>query len=226
MRRVLEPELMDDEAQAAAYARADFAEPNTLFCMQMAVRFGVLERARVVDLGCGPADIPIRLARIHRRWMFDVVDGSEAMLSHARREIENAGLEGRIRIFCSVLPAPGLSESDYDIVISNSLLHHMPQPDVFWNEVKRLARPGARVMIMDLARPISEDRVRAIVTRYAGEEPEVLQRDFRASLRAAFTPEEVEEQLALAGMSAMKVDMISDRHLLAYGLLTATAGVT
>ena len=31
MQRVLEPELMDDELQARAYAQADFAEPHSAY---------------------------------------------------------------------------------------------------------------------------------------------------------------------------------------------------
>src|SRR5438094_644174 len=63
MERILEPELMDDAAQALAYARADFADVNRGFVDRFRTMFPDLAGSRVVDLGCGPADIPIRLAR-------------------------------------------------------------------------------------------------------------------------------------------------------------------
>ncbi len=61
MQRVPEPEEpMDDPVQAAAYAEADFSEANALFIRllrQLVVPQGL--RGRTLDLGCGPADMPI-----------------------------------------------------------------------------------------------------------------------------------------------------------------------
>jgi ubiquinone/menaquinone biosynthesis C-methylase UbiE len=217
VKRFPEPELMEDDLQAEAYAKADFVEPNCLFCENLLSRLHPPERARVVDLGCGPADIPVRLARARPSWILDVVDGSPAMLRHARERIENEGLSGRIRTHCQVVPAPALRQAAYDIVISNSLLHHMPEPGVFWKEIVRLARTGGMVAVMDLMRPASRAVARALVERYSGAEPEVLKRDFFASLLAAFTPREVEEQLRQCDIGNLKVEIISDRHLFAFG---------
>lgn len=208
---------MEDDLQAEAYANADFAEPNSLFCENLLSRLETPGRARVVDLGCGPADIPVRLARARPSWILDVVDGSSAMLRHARERIEYEGLSGRIRTHCQVVPAPALRKAAYDIVISNSLLHHMSEPSLFWEEVKRLARPGGTVAVMDLMRPASRAAAWAVVERYSGAEPEVLKRDFFASLLAAFTLREVKEQLLRSGLKGIKVTTVSDRHLFAFG---------
>ena len=55
MKRRPEPELMDSEAQTAAYADADFSESNTLFTERFTSRFpGLPGRGLMVDLGCGP----------------------------------------------------------------------------------------------------------------------------------------------------------------------------
>src|SRR3954452_21168295 len=59
MARVLEPEVMDDEAQAAAYAAADFAEENQGFVDRFLEYFPDFTEGDVFDLGCGPGDIPI-----------------------------------------------------------------------------------------------------------------------------------------------------------------------
>ena len=57
--RVPEPELMDDAAQARAYASADFADVNQGFVDRFRARFADFTSGRVIDLGCGPADIPL-----------------------------------------------------------------------------------------------------------------------------------------------------------------------
>ncbi len=62
MDRVLEPELMDDPTQAEAYAGADFAEENQGFVDRFKEYFPDFLQGKVLDLGCGPADIPIRFA--------------------------------------------------------------------------------------------------------------------------------------------------------------------
>lgn len=219
--RIVEPELMDGHAQAEAYARADFAEPNAQFCRELGDRMHVAAAARVVDLGCGPADIPVRLAREHARWHIDAVDGSNVMLAHARRAIEVAGVGDRVRACHALLPGVALPAGSYDVVISNSLLHHLHAPEVLWAEVARLGREDAAVMVMDLMRPEGPDEARAIVERYAANEAEVLREDFYRSLCAAFTLEEVRDQLDAAGLHQLALEAVSDRHMLVWGTVAS-----
>lgn len=219
MNRVLEPELMTDLDQAQAYAAADFATVNQGFVDRLRVLFPALRRGHVVDLGCGPADILIRLCRALPDVAVTGVDGSEAMLAPGRAAVAAAGLTGRIRLLCARLPGVERPGRGYDAVLSNSLLHHLPEPDVLWAEAARLGRAGAPVLVTDLHRPESPERAREIVERYSGGEPEVLKRDFFHSLCAAFTLAEVREQIARGGLATLRVEMISDRHWAAWGTL-------
>ena len=75
----------------------------------------------------------------------------------------------------------------------------------------------ADIYVADLRRPQDADAARRLVREYAADEPEILQRDFYNSLLAAFTPAEVEAQLAAAGLAGLSVEVISDRHLLVHG---------
>ena len=63
MERVLEPEIMDDPEQVQAYAKADFQEENQGFVDHFLRLYDDLDGAHVLDLGCGPGDIAIRLAQ-------------------------------------------------------------------------------------------------------------------------------------------------------------------
>lgn len=219
MQRTLEPELMDDPAQADAYARADFAEPNALFVERLGTLFPAWPpHGAAADLGCGPADISLRLLAARPRWSVDAVDGAPAMLRHAAEAARSAGLSGRLRLHHARVPGAPLPPMAYDLVMSNSLLHHLPDPAALWSTVVRLAAPGAAVMVMDLRRPGSPDQARALVDQYAADEPEVLRRDFLASLHAAFTADEVRAQLDAAGLR-LNVAEPTDRHLLVWGLL-------
>jgi SAM-dependent methyltransferase len=220
MQRTPEPELMDDEAQALAYANADFEDANSSFCAYVHARLpGLPADARVVDLGCGPADIPVRLGRAHPGWRFDAVDGAEAMLATARLAVDRSGLGDRIALHLARLPNTGLAARSYDLVLSNSLLHHLEDPAALFHAIGDLGRSGAGVSIMDLRRPDSEKEATDIVERYSGSEPAVLKRDFFRSLCAAYRPDEVRAALGAAGLGRLAIDVVSDRHLLIWGRL-------
>jgi len=223
VRRVPEPDdLMADPAQARAYAEADFSESNGLFVdlfrrLQPAAGFS----GRALDLGCGPGDIPIRLARFFPAARIDAVDGAEAMLDLARGAVAgDADLGSRIRWICARIPsAEATSGRPYDAVLSNSLLHHMADPLDLWRAVREAGRPGAAVLVMDLARPADADGVDRVLAAHAAGAPQVLWNDFRNSLFAAYAVDEVRDQIAAAGIAGMSVEMVSDRHLAVRGRL-------
>lgn len=217
MIRTPEPQLMDEEAQAAAYALADFEEPNRRFVAWFDEVFpGEPLTGAVVDLGCGPADISARFARRHADVEVDAVDGAEAMLAWGRKAAADPALGGRLTLHRRMLPA-ALPRPAYDAVISNSLLHHLPEGRLLWDTIAVAAKPGAPVLVMDLMRPDSEAAAWAVVNTYAAQEPEQLRQDFFASLCAAFTVEEVRAQLDAAGLGHLEVGAVSDRHLGVWG---------
>lgn len=218
MKRVLEPEVMDDQAQAIAYARADFAESNQRFVDRLRELFPDLASGTILDLGCGPADIPIRLARALPRVKVVAVDASAPMLALGREAIAAAGLAARIELREGRIPGLELAPRSAAAVVSNSLLHHLPDPAVLWSEAKRLGAPGAPVLVMDLFRPESVEAAKRIVAEADCSSDPILVRDFEASLLAAFTLDEVKEQLRAAGL-ALESALVSERHLLVWGRL-------
>ena len=219
MERILEPELMEDDEQARAYAEADFEEAHNSFIVRFQELYGCEASGRVLDLGCGPGDITLRFARAYPECTMYGVDGSEAMLGQGRRILENEPEDVRERIMLieGTLPGPALPLTGYDAVISNSLLHHLPDPQVLWRSVREFSKPNAPVFIMDLMRPASVEEAQRLVDTYAASEPDVLRRDFYNSLLAAFEKSEVEQQLTKAELSNLSVEAISDRHLVVSG---------
>jgi ubiquinone/menaquinone biosynthesis C-methylase UbiE len=218
MERRPEPELMDDEAQALAYAQADFSEAHDRFVALFAECFpGEPGSGLCLDLGCGAADVLVRFAKAHPECRIDGVDGADAMLVLAQQAVAAARLEDRIRLIKGYLPGAALPCRDYDAVISNSLLHHLAAPAVLWETAKRYARRGAALFVMDLLRPDTPAHVDELIERHAGDAPAVLKRDFRNSLLAAYRPAEVRTQLDGAGLGFCQVRVVSDRHWIAFG---------
>ena len=211
---------MDAPDAAQAYARADFSDSNSAFVQELLARHPHLRT--VVDLGCGPGDIPIRLARALRTVHVTAVDGSAAMLDLAREAVRAAGLTERVHLIQGRIPGLDLPEQAFDAVLSKDMLHHLPDPHVLWQEALRLAKPGGVICVMDLVRPDSPVAAREIVERVAGREHPLLKEDFYYSLCAAFTPSEVRAQLAAVGLT-LAVEQIGDRHMRIHGVLHALA---
>lgn len=216
LERTPEPELMDEDTQARAYSEARFEAPHD-HCADLIASWWrglhLPEDARVLDLGCGPADVLVRVARRMPSATFVGIDGSEAMLRYGRARVAREALAPRISLVRAFLPHDPIPPGPYPIAISNSLLHHLHDPQVLWRTLRAVA-PDARVFLMDLMRPTSAAEVARLVHAHTQGEPDVLRHDFEASLHAAFTVDEVRAQLASAGLH-LHVDAVSDRHLVA-----------
>lgn len=229
MERICEPELMDDPLQARSYADADFSASDAALVeriLDLAGPGGL--GSKVVDLGCGPGNISFRLAAALPQVHVLGIDGAAAMLALAERQRGRDPLRwSRLRFLQACLPLPVGTLAPlpvsfappYSALISNSLLHHLPDPAVLWRAIAQLAAPGALVVVRDLRRPQDEATLQTLVDRHVATAPAVLRRDFSNSLRAAFLPEEVGAQLAAAGLSSLSVSSLEDRYLEVYGQL-------
>lgn len=219
MQRTLEPELMEDEAQVRAYAEADFSAPHQQFIDRLLEIVAPEDfDSPALDLGCGSGDISRRFVEAYPLSRLDAVDGSKPMLDYAKSTIAGE-LRRRINFIHGKLPDVRLPDAGYDLIFSNSLLHHLPEPQVLWQFIKHYARPGARVAVMDLLRPGTIEEAKTKVECHAASEPEILQHDFYHSLLAAFTLDEINEQLHEAGLD-FSVAQVSDRHAFITGLIT------
>ena len=190
MQRIPEPELMDEAEQARAYAMADFAEPNERFVGYFETEFpdlqaglGARPRLRSGRHRAAAGDAPHRPHRARHRWFGG--DAAVRQRTPARDPRNSAVACSSSRACC---PAPRCRSPGYDAVVSNSLLHHLHDPDVFWRAVREAGVPGAAVLVMDLFRPESAAAARPSSTSTPRTSPKCCAQDFLASLCAAFEP--------------------------------------
>ena len=218
MKRVTEPELMVDDDQAQAYADANFAESHQAAVTRFGAAFPDFTAGRMLDLACGPADVTVRFAVAYPETTIVGLEGAPAMLALGVQRVARGGFDAQISFEHRVLPDPELATlGAFDAVVSTNALHHFHDPAVLWSSVRDAAAPRACVFVQDLMRPESAEAARALVDQYAPDEPEVLRRDYFHSLCAAFTPDEVRTQLAAAGLDALEVEPVTDRHLVITG---------
>jgi ubiquinone/menaquinone biosynthesis C-methylase UbiE len=223
MQRITEPELMNEPEQAVAYANADFEAPHSRVIELFRRTFPDWTGAgRVLDLGCGPGDIAMRFARAYPGCIIDGIDGAAAMLDVGRGILnKDPSLQACVNLLEIMLPHQRPPHNQYDAVISNSLLHHLHDPFVLWNAIAEFAKPDAPIFIIDLMRPDSPVEAQRLTDLYTVGAPDVLRRDFHASLFASLTPSEVAEQLqSIPTLRHLQVSAISDRHLVVWGTLS------
>jgi ubiquinone/menaquinone biosynthesis C-methylase UbiE len=217
--RVLEPEVMDTAEEASDYDAMDHREVNARFCDDL-LAAGPVGPA-ILDVGTGTALIPIELCRRLPDVRVVAIDLAEHMLEVAGRNIARADLGNRVmleRVDAKHLPyAPG----SFQTTVSNSIIHHIPDPAGALRDIHRVTASGGLVFIRDLTRPATETDVDRLVALYEGQPPEdptqraswSNQRELlRASLNAAFTVDEMMDLARSAGMTGAEVRLTSDRH--------------
>jgi ubiquinone/menaquinone biosynthesis C-methylase UbiE len=212
LHRVPEPKILSPLDEAQAYESMDHTTVNRQFVDDL-LECDQAVGPRVVDLGCGPAAIPIELCG--RVDTVDVlaIDSEIEMLEIAKREIDIAGMLDRITLHhCDASAMQEYEQGIADTVISNSMLHHLDEPQRGLQSAIRLLRRGGRIFIRDLSRPSSLEEIETLVSLHAGDEDEVAQQLFRQSLHAALTLDEIRELAGGFGISPTNVQMTSDRH--------------
>ena len=212
--RTLEPEVMDDAEEARLYDEMDHSEVNRRFVADFLKSLPADESIeRVVDLGCGTALIPIELCRQAMAMRVMALDAATEMLNVAVRNIDVAGLRNRIELVHADAKALDAFEDGMcDAVISNSLLHHLPEPMTALRQAKRLVRSGGMLFIRDLMRPQDAAEVDRLTELYAGNEPAASMQLLHQSLHAALTLDEIREMAGELGISAEAIQATSDRH--------------
>ena len=210
--RILEPEAMDTPEEARAYDAMDHAAVNDQFVADFLVAHGPCRGGEWLDVGTGPARIPIALCRADPNARVRGTDLAEPMLERARRNVAEAGLSGRIR--CDRGDAKGLPERGgaFEAVASNSVVHHIPEPARTLAAMVRVVAPGGTLFVRDLVRPDTEADVARLVRQYAGAEPPGARVLFEASLHAALTLDEIRGLVRAIDLPAEGVEMTSDRH--------------
>jgi SAM-dependent methyltransferase len=109
------------------------------------------EGARVLEVGCGPGHLSIRLAR-HHGLEATGLDLDPAMITRARANTHRSGNDDQRRpeFLVGDVAALAFPDRSFDRVVSTLSMHHWTDPAAALGEIGRVLRPGARALIWDL----------------------------------------------------------------------------
>jgi ubiquinone/menaquinone biosynthesis C-methylase UbiE len=212
MLRVLEPEIMDRPDDARDYDSMDHTEVNRRFVDDLLLAAGAMGELEILDLGAGTARIPIELCRRVPDVRVLAVDASASMLDVARIHIELSGLMSRIMLDRTDAKELPFDDERFAVVMSNSIVHHIPQPRDMLAEAVRVCVGQGLLFVRDLLRPPNSAALDLLVTTYAGDEDERARQMFRQSLAAALSLDEMRDIARQLGFAADSVQVTSDRH--------------
>lgn len=219
MKRTLEPELMDSLEDARQYNQMDHADVNRQFVDDLIAFADQCQNdgydglaTDVIDVGTGTALVPIELCQTVATVRVLAVDDAVNMLDLAIYNIEAACLRDRITLAKGDAKSLVFEEDMFDTTISNSLIHHSPDPVKCFAEMHRVTATSGILFVRDLVRPPNAATAEQWVQQYAGDATDRCRRLFLDSFHASLTLAEVQKIVVDLGYDAKTVAMTSDRH--------------
>ena len=207
--RIPEPEVMDDSKEVQAYssaaADAYLSDIDDTF-VEHAIRLIGSAAGCALDIGCGPGHIITKLSARLPEWKFIGIDRSHTMIHRATHVPHSVFFLAGDACF---LP---FGDSSFDLVLCNSVLHHIGHPTQLFAEIRRVAKSGAAILLRDLRRP-SRFGFPLHVRWYGRHYDGLMYKLYRDSVRAAYTPEELSAMLNAAGIPGARLFRHGATHL-------------
>lgn len=233
--RILEPEVMDTPEEAVDYDAMDHSAVNRVFVDDLMAALDVGSRKSevggevpnssnpqsaipnpqfldILDLGTGTALIPIELCRRYEPCRVLAADAAANMLDLARYNIEVHSLTERIQLAQVDAKSLPFQSGMFDVVMSNSIIHHIPEPIHVLREAVRVVRPGGLLFFRDLLRPETTDELNHFVDTYAAGANDHQRRMFAESLHAALSLDEIRALIGSLGFDPQTTRQTTDRH--------------
>jgi ubiquinone/menaquinone biosynthesis C-methylase UbiE len=217
LQRVAEPEVMDDSAEVEAYssaaAQSYLNAVDDTFVGHATRLVRSRERGRALDIGTGPGQIVLKLARQLTLWKFMGVDRSPNMIAQGAAGLASAGeLAGRVQFYVADGNQIPFRDGSFDLVVCNSVLHHLAEPRKLLAEIARLVKPGGAILLRDLRRPgrlAYPFHVRRHGRHYQG----LMYKLYCDSVRSAYTVEELRRLLDSSPLKGARIFEHGETHI-------------
>lgn len=205
--------IMDSEEAVSAFARA--GQPNGIlsgvyaFYAEQACKM-IRPGDRVLDLGCGPALLLASIAALNQDSSFVGVECSAPMIATGNEALRRLAAHNVELRHDDMTELASFESGSIDVVLSSMAMHHLPDTDHLhrcFEAIERVMAPDGRVFISDFGRLKNLKSIEYFVRRAIPRDEPILEHDYRASLRAAFSREEFNR--ALSGHVRRRISIYS-----------------
>jgi 2-polyprenyl-3-methyl-5-hydroxy-6-metoxy-1,4-benzoquinol methylase len=166
-----------------------------------------LKTISVLDIACGGGDVPIEVATIARREGIEIdltlLDRSETALKLASAAANRFGID------CRCIQADLLdhwNNSTFDVVTCSLFLHHVPEPNQVVQLLKRMRAVSSRLVLISDLRRSTGGLIGAWIGGRMFSRSQIVHHDAVASVRAAWTLDDLREFAAKAGMTGADIN--------------------
>ncbi len=125
-----------------------------------------LREGAVLDLGCGPGRLALRLAELRPGLQVWGIDISRDMVRLASREAAATPQAPRLHFRQADAARLPFESATFDACVSTIALHHWRRPAEALGEAYRVLRPGGFCLICDFDREMSAAAIRGAAGRY------------------------------------------------------------
>lgn len=157
-----------------------------------------------VDLGCGTGEVIHKLLPLAENVIG--VDGSAKMLELSSARLNEYEKTGRLSLRIGELHHLPLADQEANFACLNLVMHHLPQPEGIFPEIRRIMLPGARLFLADFVRHGDETMRSRYGDHWLGLDPDEVCGILEASKFTVIAREiqPVERNLALFLIDAVK----------------------
>jgi len=223
MKRIKEKESMDAVTEVEAFDRIEKTFLPNWFIdnfVDWALNIG-LEKGKVLDIGTGNGIIPIKMYKKNSNLEIYGIDISPEMIKKAYEKLRRYNLEDKIIFLAGDGKNLPFKDNFFDLITCNHTIHHLDSPVPLFNEIARIAKEGAAIIIRDLSRQKSKFQCHLYSNFLGIIYGKIAKKLTFNSLVSAFTPEELLYFLQQSNLKGARVA----RYYLVPALLEVVLGI-
>lgn len=119
-------------------------------------KMAVQKGQTAIDICCGTCDWTLSLAEASGNGRIVGLDFSRNMLDVGREKIVKSGREGQIELVCGNAMSLPFADQSFDFATIGFGLRNVPDLRQVLREMKRVVKPGGKVVCLELSKPVSQ----------------------------------------------------------------------
>jgi len=161
-----------------------------------------ISSGHALEIGPGPGYLGLEWLTKTEGTRLTGIDISPDMIARATGNAQAEGFSARVKYVLSDARHLPFEDGTFDGVFSNGSLHEWEKPTQVMNEMFRVLKPGGKLFLSDMRRDLSlpVKWFLWLVTK-----PKVMRSGLRTSIGSSYTPAELRDLLADAGLGEWEV---------------------